>query len=297
MEGPSSPSSEHAHLDPRARDEGLDVGVRVTGVTRCGRGHLENEDQYLIAQLERAMFVRLSGVGNPMSKAGGAHSPQGHVFMVADGVGGRDGGRLASTVAVQSMSAYVLTTMRWSRLTQHESSQRLERGLESALRDAQTRIRLEARRRGIDPRLGTTLTMAYVAWPSLHLLHAGDSRGYVARGGELYQLTRDHTVAQALLDTDANLDRKTVEARWGHVLDNVIGGSTDDLQVDMQRIDLEPGDRVMLCTDGLTAYLEDADLHRQLSEPRPVEESAQTMARMAFDRGGHDDITLVLAQF
>lgn len=299
MQGSSSQSSARI---PRAEVEAppgagaLGKGVEVAGVTRRGRRHDVNEDQYFVAELERSMFVRCSGL--PISGGvGGLDTPQGHVFMVADGVGGREGGRLASTVAVQEMATYVLTTMPWLPSDRDTPCAALEHGFESALRESQQRIRHEAREQGIDPRLGTTLTLAYVTRPYVHVVHAGDSRGYISRGEDLYRLTRDHTVAQALLDAAGDLDPGPVEARWGHVLDNVIGGSTDDLQVDMQRLELEEGDRLLLCTDGLTAYLDDAELRSRLHQGGSLEELAEQMVQSAFDRGGHDDITVVLAQF
>jgi PPM family protein phosphatase len=286
-----------AGLDTREEPR-EELGVEVAGVTWRGRRHHENQDQYLIADLERAMFVRASGLGTPTGSGGvgTAETIQGHVFLVADGVGGHEGGRLASSVVVESMSAYVLEAMSWF-LPNGDVSEGVELALEGALREAQRRLRQEARRRGVDPRLGTTLTMAYVTWPRLSLMHVGDSRGYIARRGELYRLTRDHTVAQTLLETAEDLDPKIVEARWGHVLENVVGGSSDDLQVDMRRVELEHGDRLLLCTDGLTAYLDDADLLHHLESPRPVQEQATLMAQTAWDRGGHDDITVVLSHF
>lgn len=270
--------------------------AELTGVSRRGRTHARNEDRYLIADLERSMIVRSSGLGSDeWSRA--SEAVQGQLFIVADGVGGYEGGDLASSVAVDSMAVYALTLMPWVLSADHVERVQLERGLESAVRRSQQQIRRAAEHDDIDTRLGTTLTLGYVCWPHLHLVHAGDSRGYVSRGDDLYRLTRDHTVAQAVLDADPSLDRRTVEARWGHVLANVIGGSSDDLQLDMQRFELEVGDRLLMCTDGLTAYLEDAELRHRLLDERPVDALAQDMVETAFDRGGHDDITLVLARF
>ena len=236
------------------------------------------------------MFVRLSGVDHI-----GGDFPQGQVFMVADGVGGREGGSLASAVAVETMAAQVLGTLPWMSLTDEHAE--VSDAVEAAMHATQARLRSEARRQDVDPRLGTTLTVAWVVWPSLLLAHVGDSRAYLCRGDELDRLTRDHTVAQALLDAGGELDPRLVEAKWGHVLDNVLGGSSDDLQVDLQRLELEQGDRLLLCTDGLTAYLDDDELRWWLLRRGALDEIATRMAETAYERGGHDDITVVLAQF
>src|SRR5690606_25117268 len=142
---------------------------------------------------------------------------------------------------------YAFALMPWVSTAARISGPELAEGLREAMRDAQDRIRQVARRKGIDPRLGTTLTMAYLTWPRLHIVHVGDSRAYLWRDGTLQQLTRDHTLAQELVDQDAMTASEARISRLSNVLANVLGGSTDDLQVDFLQLDLRPKDQLLLC--------------------------------------------------
>jgi protein phosphatase len=112
--------------------------------------------------------------------------------MVADGVGGRAHGEIASAVAVDAMAHYALAVMPWMLSAEAASEQDLQHGIERALTESQDRMKRVAQRQGLDARMSTTLTMAYVAWPYLYVAHAGDSRLYLQRGGKLVRLTHDH---------------------------------------------------------------------------------------------------------
>jgi protein phosphatase len=270
--------------------------IETASMSRQGLARAQNDDQFLVADLERSLLVRDCGF-DPFDDARLTDATQGHVLMVADGVGGTRGGSVASEITVDTMAVYAFALMPWVLSAMQIEPEYLERGLEAAVRHAQRRMRDVADQRGIDPRLATTLTMAYIAWPHMHLVHVGDSRAYLSRGDDLRRLSNDHTLAQALIERGlADVNRKDIESRWGHVLANAVGGSSDELYVELRGVQLQPGDRVLLCTDGLTAYLDDEELAERLADPRPVENLVAEMVDVAFERGGHDDVTVILAR-
>ena len=103
--------------------------------------------------------------------------------------------------------------------------------------------------------MGTTLTLAYVLWPDLHIGHVGDSRCYRIRDSAAEQLTRDHTYAQQLVEAGILTAEQAAESRWGSALWNAIGGECEELRPDVIRETLESGDALVLCTDGLSGHV------------------------------------------
>jgi protein phosphatase len=144
--------------------------------------------------------------------------------------------------------------------------------------------------------MGTTLTLAYVRWPTAYIVHAGDSRAYLLRGNGARQLTTDHTVAQQLAHA-APSDTEVAHSRWNHVLWNVIGGDGRSLNPESVVLDLMDGDDLLLCTDGLTRGLSDDDLVQILQGSEPLSERVKRLVESAVAADGRDNITVVTAHF
>jgi len=116
-------------------------------------------------------------------------------------MGGHGGGDVASSVATDAIAQYMFEMMPWMMRIETGREDDLADELRNALQRCQARVELVARKRGMTSlRMGTTLTMAYVLWPGMYIVHAGDSRGYLYRGGVLRRLTRDHTLAEEIAD-------------------------------------------------------------------------------------------------
>ena len=145
--------------------------------------------------------------------------------------------------------------------------------------------------------MGTTLTMAYVVWPRLYVVHAGDSRCYLFRGGRLEQITTDHTMAQQLVERGVLTPEEAQESRLSHVLWNCLGGNSHELQPEVHKAGLTLGDTLLLCTDGLTGPLRDQDLIETLQHDLPAQETCQRLVSAANSAGGPDNITVVVARF
>jgi protein phosphatase len=128
------------------------------------------------------------------------------------------------------------------------------------------------------------------------VVHAGDSRCYLLRGARLHRITRDHTIAQQLVDRGTLTAEQAAESRWSHVIWNCIGGGKHELNPDVSKATLEPGDVLMLCTDGLSKSVPDSRIAEVLAGAG-VAESARRLVDEANAAGGSDNVTVVVARF
>ena len=145
--------------------------------------------------------------------------------------------------------------------------------------------------------MGSTLTAARSCGRDLLIVHVGDSRAYLLRAGRLQRLTRDHTYAQLLVDTGQLSPGDDALSGVRHILTNALGGSTKDVHVDVDLLRLENGDRLLLCSDGLTDSVDDETIAATLGAALPSSEVCQRLLQLALERGGRDNITVIVAMF
>ena len=285
-------------VDPAEAAADRTARAEVFGATDRGRVRKNNEDQFLVAELERSMMVQQSSfpAGDGTSLTG---NPQGRLMMVADGVGGRADGEVASAIAVDALAHYALAVMPWMLTAGGADEEALRTGITRAMDESQSRMKRVAQRHAFDAKMSTTLTLAYAAWPHLYVAHAGDSRAYLWRGGRLARLTRDHTLAQQMIDAKAITEEQAEHTPWRSVLTNAVGGSSKQLVVEFHRLDLAAGDVVLLNTDGLNAHLEDGVIAAFLAAVRPgnVADTVRRMIASTNEAGGVDNVTVVLGLF
>ncbi|HJL14977.1 MAG TPA: protein phosphatase 2C domain-containing protein [Sandaracinaceae bacterium LLY-WYZ-13_1] len=271
----------------------------VFGLTDVGEVRTHNEDSFLVAQLERSM--RLYQSSRPVNDGAKVKGPpQGWLFIVADGMGGHAAGEVASAMTIDSLARYAFTLMPWSLPRDKDDSRILARGLRDAVTKVQRDMKQAAQTGTGRAGMGTTLTMAYVAWPNLFVVHVGDSRMYAFREGQLHQVTHDHTLAQQLVDSKIMSADEAEESEFSNILVNALGGDSDDLRVELHHAMLFPGDVVLLCSDGLTKHVTDADLTAKLGEVSAggsVETAARELVGQAKADGGTDNVTVVVARF
>jgi len=275
---------------------GESVEPEVFGLSDIGRSRENNDDRFLVAELRRALVVRHSNFPVHDDRPLGDVA-QAHLLAVADGVGGIAGGELASAIAIDTVCAHAVQRMTWPAPDEPATPQAFVDGLRQAIRDAQRRMQQVAAREGLDTRLGTTLTFAYVAGPELLVAHVGDSRAYLLEGRVLYRLTRDHTLAEALRDGGIDVPAEAEQSGPAGVLVNAIGGGSEELAVDVITRPLVPGSVLLLATDGLTRYLDDQELADRLAADDDVPTIVRALVATANERGGDDNITVVVARF
>jgi len=202
----------------------------------------------VIATLTGSLWVEQSSFPQARVQCGG---PQGHLFMVADGMGGHAGGEHASVLAVEAIESFMLSALGWLyRLEGHDAAVLDE--LRSALSQADAAVTAEAKAHPEISKMGTTLTIACSIEDVLYVAHAGDTRCYLRRDGKLHQLTHDHTVVGELVDAGVIGEEAARHHDLRHMVTNVIGGGSDGVVTEVHKLRLLADDVILLSSDGLT---------------------------------------------
>lgn len=237
--------------------------MEFAGVTDIGRLRETNEDSCCV--------VPLGGVAM--------------LLAVADGMGGHQGGEVASRLAVQRLKETLSAP----------SGRPWREGLLVGALAAHDRIRDQAE---ADARLlgmGTTLTAAVIDAPWLAWAHIGDSRAYIWRGGSLRQLTEDHSLVHELVREGRLAESEAMRHPQRNVLTRALG--TAELpEVDSGELELKSGDWILLTTDGLTAVVAIEELAAELRQDARPNDVARRLVDLANERGGADNITVVIAR-
>jgi protein phosphatase len=232
------------------------------GLTDCGRGREHNEDAFLTAD----------DLG---------------LYAVADGLGGMQAGEIASQLAVDELKRFVAA---------HQNAPPWER--EGLMKDAFTLINrhiLELAQQRPDRRgMATTLTACWLGQDEATLMHAGDSAAFLIRNCAMKQFSRDHTIKAALragLIPPAGAKPKLLD----HALTRCLGYRADD-QPDTARFQIQDGDKLLLCTDGLLRYVEQVEILEICVKMDDLAAAGRILIDLANAKGGQDNITVVLVR-
>lgn len=282
-------SSPFFESEPRVR-----VAVEVAGRTDPGKVRPSNEDHFLAVRRYRGRQVLATSLPVELLQSVDDHA---YVLVVADGMGGRAFGEIASMLAILTGWALGGDEVKWTVKVNADEEAEFRRKAEVAYGMVNQALHHQARE---NPRLagmGTTLTIAYTTGDELFVTHAGDSRAYLLRGGALTRLTRDHNLAQLLIDTGVALPDSPEARHTRHVLTNVLGGPDAGIDVDVNRYRLADGDTLLLCTDGLNDRVADDEIARTLDAAPTPDDACRALIDLALDRGGRDNITAVVARY
>jgi protein phosphatase len=263
-------------------------------MTDVGKVRPTNEDHFLVARLAKALQVEHTSLPQPSLRQGGDQS---YLFLVADGMGGHAGGERASALTVDSIESCVLNTFKWFFQLEGGEENAVLAEFQDALRSADAHLFDEVSRHPELTGMGTTLTLAYTLGVKLFVAHVGDSRCYLFRKGELHRLTHDHTMVQEMVRAGHLKAKEADTNQFRHVVTNVVGGHTPGVHIEVHKVDLEEGDKLLLCTDGLTEMVADKDIAGLLAGFTSSRESCQRMIKLANAQGGRDNITAVVASF
>lgn len=269
----SSPAAREQH--PTAGQHGscdLFAGrIAYAGLTDPGRVRPLNEDGLLL----------LPGAG---------------VFAVADGLGGLDGGDIASRTALQALAALYTAPGGAPCCPLFPPEDEHPAGPPLAAVVAAVNLRTFRQKIALGRNMATTLAMIQCCGPTAAVVHVGDSRIYHWRGGDLRCLTRDHSLVNELCDQGAMTPAQAEQSRQRHVITRAVGAAAT-VEPTVTTCDLRPGDLLLLCTDGLTAMLADTEITALLKNN--ADRPGQTVARLvaaANEAGGRDNVTVVLVK-
>ena len=268
--------------------------VKAFGLSHIGCVRKTNEDQFLVADLAKTMRIRYTSLPEPKVQFGDERA---HIFLVADGMGGHAAGEYASAMAVTAIEQFTLNSFKWFFHPGGADAQRVLTQFQNALREAEKRI-FEVTNEHPDLKgMGTTVTMAYHLDGQLCIVHAGDSRAYMFEEEELRQVTHDHTVAAELVRRGELRPDEISRHRLRHLITNVVGGNEALRFVEAHALQLRAGDRLLLCSDGLTEMMSNDAIAATLRDEPDPEAACRKLVKQANDAGGRDNITVVIARF
>ena len=266
-----------------------------SGATHLGQVREMNQDQFLIAQLNKSMQIMATSMPLEERLYG---CVQGEILLVADGMGGHAAGEKASHLAIEHFVRRLLSSVHWHFHDDADHETEFVQDLQMIVRDAHARIVAEGELHMDQRGMGTTLTTAYIVWPRLYVVHAGDSRCYLIRGNEAKQITTDHTLAHQMVEAGGLKPEEEAGSKWSNVLWNVLGGRTNGSEIvaEVRRVDLEPGDRIVLCSDGLHRYIDANQLAKVIADNEQPMQACQRLIELANEAGGEDNVTVIVSQ-
>ena len=244
---------------------------RKTGMlTDVGRTRKIDEDSILTADLS-------FGVNSESSKF--------LLLAVADGMGGHAKGEEASKIALNAISRSVIPDL----LNDTPFTELLEKGIQNANQDILDYTTKHPESRG----MGTTSVCAIVKGNEVNLANVGDSRAYVISDDEIRRVTKDHSYVQSLVDAGKITEEESREHPQKNVIERAVGIDTS-IEADTMRLTLDSEESLLLCCDGVIAHLPDDDIHKIIRDSSDPQTACQEIVDMANERGGSDNISLII---
>jgi protein phosphatase len=263
------------------------VHVSVFAKTDLGQTREHNEDSFLVADLSTGTAslmpdIREHDVGE-----------RGSLFVVADGMGGAAAGELASSMATQVIWQHLLTT--WATDTEL-SAELFALRLREAVERANAELFQYAEEHPEVHGMGTTLTMAGVFGAELYLAQIGDSRAYLIRDGRTFQLTRDQSLTQRLIDAGELSEEEAEKSERRNIILQALGPDLQ-IRVDLSHQALRRDDLLIMCSDGLSGLVKRDEIGEVAGRISSLPELCSALIDLANSRGGPDNITVVAARF
>ncbi|HJL15360.1 MAG TPA: Stp1/IreP family PP2C-type Ser/Thr phosphatase, partial [Sandaracinaceae bacterium LLY-WYZ-13_1] len=294
-DAPAPPSDEPTEPEARAEDETIrhstegvagasgPIEVRYFGRTDVGLVREHNEDNFLVADLEAD--VRDSSEPREVTVGAG-----GCIFAVCDGMGGAAAGEVASQMAVDTI--YEVLDGTGPPEDRDEFARRLVRSIEEAGHRIFSAAKMDRTRRG----MGTTATLAGLVDDVLFVGQVGDSRAYVLRGDQLEMITKDQSLVNQLIEAGQLTEEEAEAFEHSNIILQALG-TTEEVTVDLTFLEMRKGDRLMMCSDGLSGLVHAEMIKEVMQETSDLTECADKLIQMANAGGGHDNITVILADF
>jgi protein phosphatase len=274
--------------------------VELGAATHVGKVRERNEDGYLVCRLGR--YLERVSSSLPESELPPRSEESGVIMIVADGMGGMAAGEVASQTALSTLVRLILAAPKWSlKLAGIENRETEIEELWGRAREFVSAVHAAVRRQAdADPSLsgmGTTLTAAYSLGADVFVTHVGDSCAYLCRDGRVEKITRDHTMAQSFVEMGLLKESEAQTHRMRHVLTRAVGGPEEQLDADLHALELAAGDRLLLCSDGLTNHVDPEEMAEVLSAAGSSQQACDRLLELALDYGGSDNITAIVASY
>ena len=263
------------------------IQIRVFGKTDLGRTRDHNEDRFLVADLTRQDAsllprVREHDVGE-----------RGSLLVVADGMGGAAAGELASEMATDTIYAQMVKM--WGGEGER-TSQRFAYRLKEAVEVANSHIHAYAKAHPEVRGMGTTTTAVGVLGDHVYLSQVGDSRAYLIRDGAAVQLTKDQSLMQRLVEAGELTEEEAAQSERRNIILQALGPDAK-VKVDLTHQELRRGDVLVLCSDGLSGQVKREEIAEIAGNATDLQAACERLIALANERGGPDNITVIVARF
>jgi len=272
----------------KPRDDEIDV----YGLTHVGKVRKTNQDHFLLASVHKRIQLHQTSLSDQERLPFGDER-LGFIAMVADGVGGGEGGGKASATTLEIATQYLVGS---TDCLYHADA--TEEEFIHALQDAAKRCHATvAERAKSEPQIrsmATTLTLWMGVWPWYYILQVGDSRYYLYRDGRFTQVSRDQTIAQDLVDQGVFTRAVGLRSRFANVLSSAIGGQQTEPVV--TRLQHAWHDVHLMCSDGLTKHVSDERIAERLAVMTSSKQVCEQLLQDALDGGGTDNVTIVVGR-
>ena len=244
--------------------------MRVYGITDIGKARSINQDSYAVEVLEDA---------------------ETGILLVCDGMGGVKGGEIASSIAVRT----IMDSLR-VKLKPKMSRQNIKNALEEAIKRANSNIVSRALEEHELLGMGTTCVCAIVCDNNITLANVGDSRAYVIENEKLRQVTEDHSLVNDMVKAGEISPQEALMHPKKNIITRALGVD-EDIEIDYFNVDVKDDMYVILCSDGLTNEVSDIEICYEVVNSITEKDACEALKDIANKRGGHDNITIVVAAF
>lgn len=258
--------------------------------SHVGLRRAENQDHYIVARRTRTQQLLLTNVPTDQLAL---PTDETYAMAVADGMGGTGCGALASQIAIRTAWDMAGRTTSWVMKLQDLDSSELTERIEGFVYMMHQAFVQERRANPQFGESGTTFTAAYFVSTFAAVTQVGDSPSFMWRDGTMRRISTDHTIEQEFISAGVAPE---IAGKFGHVLTRCLGYDSHNSRPDVHFLRLQPGDQLLICTDGLSDMVNDTQIAECLDDSKDAQSACDGLITLALEAGGKDNVTAVLAR-
>jgi serine/threonine protein phosphatase PrpC len=268
----------------------VDLSYEFGAASHIGLRRTENQDHYLVLRRTRTQQLLLTNVPTDQLTL---PTDETYAIAVADGMGGHGCGALASQIAIQTAWDLAGRTSSWVMKLEDMDSSDLAERIEGFVYLLQQAFVHEYQANPQFGESGTTFTAAYFVSSFAAITQIGDSPIFLWRAGTMRRLSTDHTIEQEFITAGVAPE---IAGKFSHMLTRCLGYESHNARPDVHFVRLQPGDQILICTDGLTDMVNDSRIAQCIDNAKTAQSACDALIQLALDAGGRDNITAVLAR-
>jgi protein phosphatase len=271
------------------------TALEIAAVSVCGALRPHNTDHYLAIRLNRGQSTLTTSLAE--ADLPPPFEEYSYALLVADGIGSHGEGVRASRTALSALAYLVTQYGEWNIRMGPDTATDIKDQGQFFYRQTSDALRQGSRADSQSPSLATSLTAVYIAGADVFFANVGHSKAFLFRAGDLIQLTADHSWNPSRPATSRPSALEHARLDLNHLVTRTLGGQPSESEVDIEHAQLFSGDRLLLCTNGLTDVVSEYEIADALAVRRRPQEDCQQLVNLATSGGSPDDITVMLADY